>query len=256
VHSLLDLAKALVPAAHAAGDVTLKYFRTATAVNDKSDGSPVTLADQEAEDVIKAALHLLAPDIPVLGEEAVAAGRIPDISSGRFFCIDPLDGTREFIAGGVEYSVNIALLENFRPVMGLIYAPATGQLYYAADGKAFRQKAGGAVEPMRVRPAPAEGLTVLTSKRHGQNQKLDDFLSGYKVREILSSSSAIKVCTVAEGAADLDVRLGPTSEWDTAAGEAIVTAAGGRVTDLDGRLISYGKTSVKFLNTSFVALGV
>lgn len=255
MNALLDLAKALVPAARAAGDVTLKYFRTATAVNDKSDGSPVTLADQEAEEVINSALHMLAPDIAVLGEEAVAAGRIPDISSGRFFCIDPLDGTREFISGGVEYSVNIALLDNFRPVMGLIYAPATGQLYYAAEGKAFRQKQGGPIEQIHTRPAPAEGLTVLTSKRHGQNQKLDDFLSVYNVREVLSSSSAIKFCTVAEGAADLYVRLGPTSEWDTAAGEAIVAAAGGRVTDMDGRRMSYGKTSVKFLNSSFLALG-
>jgi 3'(2'), 5'-bisphosphate nucleotidase len=244
----------LLPVARQAGAVTLRYFRSGTGVMDKSDGSPVTLADQEAEKIIDAALKELAPDIPVVGEEAVAAGCIPDISGGRFFCVDPLDGTREFIEGGAEYSVNIALLENFRPVLGIIYAPVSGRMFYAVNGQAFVQESESQPpKPIHVRKAPPEGLTVVSSKR---GKGLGSFLDLYKVHEIIRSSSAIKFCDVAEGRADLYPRLGPTSEWDTAAGEAILVAAGGTVRQLDGSLLSYGKYKERFLNPFFIAKAV
>lgn len=249
MHDLITLARDLIPAAKAAGEIELKYFHAGADVLDKADGSPVTLADREAEELIVAALARAAPGIPVVGEESVAAGRIPDISSGRFFLVDPLDGTWEFIRGGKDFTVNIALMENFRPVMGIIYAPVSGALYLGAEDKAF---SGDDLQPISVRDAPEAGVTILSSRRHDP-ERLQEFLQGRKVKENLSRSSSIKFCLLAEGKADLYPRLGPTSEWDTAAGEAILAAAGGRVEGLDGKPLPYGKTDRKFLNPSFVA---
>ncbi len=265
--SLLDdrltLARQLIPIARAAGAIELKYYQSGTEVIGKADGSPVTIADQEAETLITQELARLVPHIPLVGEEATAADSIPDISAGRFFLVDPLDGTKEFITGGGDFTVNIALLENFHPVMGVVYAPVSDVLWYGACGAegaglAFVQSAGAKGDcaldkPMRVRAAPAEGLTVVASKRHGDPEALQDFLAPYKVRETISRSSSLKFCVIAEGQADLYPRLGPTSEWDTAAGEAILTAAGGRVTQLDGSPMAYGKKDRKFLNGHFVA---
>lgn len=250
---LLALAEKLVPAAYAAGEIELKYYRQGAEVIDKADGSPVTLADQEAEQLIAAALKDIAPDIPMVGEESVAAGIIPDISSGRFFLVDPLDGTKEFITGGGDFTVNIALLENFVPVMGVIYAPVSGHLYYGAAGQAFMAEGGGMAQPIRVRPAPPQGLTVVASKRHGDPERLNEFLGSWTVDAMVNRSSSLKFCVIAAGEADLYPRLGPTSEWDTAAGDAILRAAGGRVTQLDGAPLVYGKVDKRFLNPEFVA---
>lgn len=259
----LALARALIPLARAAGAIELHYYKEGAEVLDKSDGSPVTIADQEAEALIAKGLADIAPDIALVGEEATAANIIPDITSGRFFLVDPLDGTKEFITGGGDFTVNIALLENFRPVMGVIYAPVSDTLWYAATddaggiGQAFVQHPGSngdraQDQPMHVRPTPAEGLTVVASRRHGDPAGLEDFLRPYQVRETINRSSSLKFCAIAQGLADLYPRLGPTSEWDTAAGEAIVHAAGGRVTQLDGTPMVYGKTERKFLNPGFV----
>lgn len=247
---LLALARSLIPVALAAGGIEMKYYRAGVEVLDKLDGSPVTLADQEAEKLITAELTRIAPGIPVVGEEATAEGRIPDISSGTFFLVDALDGTRDFIAGRDGFTVNIALLENFTPVMGIIHVPVTGALFYGAGGQAFTN----GDRKISARAAPPEGLAVVASRR-ADPERLEAFLKGKTVKELVSYSSSLKFCALAEGRADLYPRLGPTCEWDTAAGEAILKAAGGKVTSLAGTALVYGKAGKKFLNPEFVASG-
>ena len=250
---LLSLARALIPVCKEAGAIEMKYFRQGAEIMDKQDGSPVTLADQEAEKVISATLLKLAPEIPMVGEEAVEAGHMPDISSGTFWLVDPLDGTKEFITGGGDFTVNIALMKDFKPVMGIIYVPTKETLYFGADGKAFMAGRDGIEKKISVRQPPAEGITVVASKRHGDPEAMDDFLRGRKVALMKNYASSLKFCALAAGEADLYPRLAPTSEWDTAAGEAILRAAGGRVETLDGKPLPYGKKDVKFLNPKFVA---
>jgi 3'(2'), 5'-bisphosphate nucleotidase len=250
---LLSLARELIPVVHAAGAVELGYFRSGAEVMDKADGSPVTLADQEAEALIAKQLKALYPEIPMIGEESVAAGAIPDISGGDFWLVDPLDGTREFITGSGDFTVNIALLKNFIPVMGIIYAPVADELYFGAGGEAFMGVRGGPLQKINVRTPPAEGLTVVASKRHGDPERLKDYLKNKKVAQQANRSSSLKFCALAAGQADLYPRLGPTSEWDTAAGDAILRAAGGKVSTLDGNPLTYGKTARKFLNPEFIA---
>lgn len=252
---ILELARALVPVVREAGEIELKYFRAGTDVIDKADGSPVTLADQEAEKLISSRLKEIAPAIPMVGEEAVAAGSIPDISSGEFWLVDPLDGTREFITGGGDFTVNIALMKDFKPVMGIVFAPVSDQLYFGADAESFMALKGGTLQKIRVRDVPQEGLTVVASKRHGDPERLADFLKSKKVKELINFSSSLKFCALASGRADFYPRLGPTSEWDTAAGEAVLRAAGGQVTTIDGAPMTYGKKDRKFLNPEFLAFG-
>lgn len=250
---LLALARDLAGVARAAGDIEMKYFRAGAEIIEKGDGSPVTLADREAEKLITAELVSRLPHVPVVGEEAVEAGHFPDISSGFFWLVDPLDGTKEFITGGGDFTVNIALMRDFQPVMGVIFAPVSRVLYFGAGGRAFSVRDQGGETAMQVRPEPADGVTVVASKRHGDADALDDFLRGYKVATLLNRSSSLKFCAIADGEADLYPRLAPTCEWDTAAGEAILRAAGGRVEMLDGRPLTYGKSERKFLNPYFVA---
>ncbi len=250
---LLDLARKLESVARKAGEIELHYFRNGAAVIDKQDGSPVTAADQEAEKLIAKELAAIAPGIPMVGEESVAANDIPDISGGTFWLVDPLDGTREFITGSGDFTVNIALMKDFRPVMGVIYAPVADEMYYGADGAAFMSLAGAPVKKIAVRHPPAEGLTVVASKRHGDPERLQAFLQGVNVAQLVNRSSSLKFCTIAAGEADLYPRLGPTCEWDTAAGDAILRAAGGSLTMIDGSPFVYGKRDRKFLNPEFVA---
>jgi 3'(2'), 5'-bisphosphate nucleotidase len=250
---LLSLARELIPVVHAAGAVELGYFRSGAEVMDKADGSPVTLADQEAEALIAEKLRRLHPGIPMVGEESVAAGVLPDITGGEFWLVDPLDGTREFITGSGDFTVNIALLKNFVPVMGIIYAPVADELYFGAEGQAFMSIKGGPLQKISARMSPADGLTVVASKRHGDPERLTDYLKNKKVAQLTNRSSSLKFCALAAGQADLYPRLGPTSEWDTAAGDAILRAAGGKVTTLDGNPLVYGKADRKFLNPEFVA---
>lgn len=252
---LLGLARALIPVVRAAGAIELEYFRAGAEVTDKSDGSPVTLADQEAEKLIAEKLRDLCPAIPMVGEESAAAGLIPDIAGGEFWLVDPLDGTREFITGSGDFTVNIALLRDFTPVMGIIYAPVADELYFGAENSAFMSLQGRPEEKISARPPPSSGLTVVASKRHGDPERLNDFLKNKKVAQMTSRSSSLKFCIIAAGNADFYPRLGPTCEWDTAAGDAILRAAGGRVTTLDGKPLSYGKAGRKFLNPEFTAFG-
>jgi 3'(2'), 5'-bisphosphate nucleotidase len=240
--------------AHEAGQVILRFYNGGIEVATKADGSPVTLADDAAEAVILPALHHLTPNIPVVSEEAAAAGHRPDISGGRFWLVDPLDGTKEFISRNGEFTVNIALIEQGVPVLGVVYAPATGDLYAAAGpGTAIHWAEGRHDNPISVRPRPADGLTVVASRSHGNGSTLDDFLAAYTVKDRVSCGSSLKFCTVASGKADLYPRFGPTSEWDTAAGHAVLIGAGGRVEQPDGSPLVYGKADI--LNPHFVAYG-
>ena len=257
---LLDCEE-LVSIALEAGEIIMRIYGSDFSVAEKSDCSPVTLADQQAEQFILSRLSELAQDIPVLAEEAVAAGNIPDIGS-KFFLVDPLDGTKEFINKRGEFTVNIALIEYGRPVMGVVYAPALNRLFVAESVSLAWQaqaKPGGMVpagaerEIMRIRRAP-ERLTAIASKSH-RTPETDAFLETFEVGEIVSAGSSLKFCLIAAGEADLYPRMGRTMEWDTAAGQAVVEAAGGRVLQEDGSPLLYGKTERGYDNPHFIVYG-
>jgi len=248
------LVEALVALAEAAGAAIMPHFRNGVAVEKKADSSPVTAADRAADQVILAGLARLAPDIPAITEEEVAEGRVPDISGGRFWLVDPLDGTKEFIAGRDEFTVNIALIENGRPVLGVVGAPATGVVYAASGpGAATRRDRGSAPVAISARTAPADGMVALTSRSHGTKDALDRYLAPLAIKERVVAGSSIKFCWIAEGRGDLYPRLGTTNEWDTAAGHAVLAAAGGSVRTLDGAELVYGKPD--FRNPHFIARG-
>jgi 3'(2'), 5'-bisphosphate nucleotidase len=249
----LRLANGIRDIAIAAGEVIMEIYDSDFAVDRKGDQSPVTEADRQAEAVILAALRELAPDIPAIAEEEVSAGRVPDISGGTFWLIDPLDGTREFISRNGEFTVNIALIRDSRPVLGVVHLPATGETYWtAARDVAMRRRPGEADQTIAVRNASAGGLTVMVSRSHS-SPETDAFLRDYEIAERLDAGSSLKFCRVAEGAADLYPRLGRTMEWGIAAGHAVLAAAGGSVTLLDGAPMTYGKPG--FDNPHFVARG-
>ena len=244
----------LVPLIRDAGQVIMDIYATDFDVTKKGDDSPVTQADQRAEDVILAGLTRLAPGIPVVAEEAVSAGKIPEVSD-RFFLVDPLDGTKEFISRNGEFTVNIALIEQGRTVLGLVYAPAIGRLFGGVVGQgAWLEDAQGR-RPIQCRAVPAEGLTVVASRSHGDETALDAFLGGRTVASRTNAGSSLKLCLVAAGEADLYPRLGRTMEWDIAAGDAVLRAAGGRVTVVaDGADLRYGKPG--WDNPHFAAAGL
>lgn len=248
----LALLERLLPIVHAAGELIMKIYGSDFSVRGKADQSPVTEADERAEALILPALAALLPDTPIVAEEAAAAGTIPNIGA-RFWLVDPLDGTKEFISRNGEFTVNIALIENGQPTVGVVLAPALGRLFAGAVGHgAFVEDADGR-RPIAVRNVPAEGLTVVASRSHGDATALDAFLAGRKVAELRGAGSSLKICLVAAGEADLYPRLGRTMEWDIAAGHAVLTAAGGRLTRTDNTALSYGKPD--FANPHFVAAG-
>lgn len=247
-----DMLLKLVAAARRAGGAALEVYDTDFGVSYKEDRSPVTEADLRSHGVIKKALAELAPDTPLLSEE----GRdiVYDQRRGwrEFFLVDPLDGTKEFIKRNGEFTVNIALIRDGSPAMGIIFVPVLGVMYYALKGHgAFRQAGGGEPEKIAVNRKPsAQGLVVATSRSHA-SAELEKYLEGFKVKERVSRGSSLKFCLVAEGKADLYPRLGPTWEWDTAAGHAILEEAGGSVVDLHGAPLRYNKKSLK--HAGFVA---
>ncbi|MGH7034758.1 MAG: 3'(2'),5'-bisphosphate nucleotidase CysQ, partial [Stellaceae bacterium] len=222
-------------------------------VIEKSDHTPVTEADLASERVIVKMLAEAFPDIPIVSEETAPVGgfRPP---AARFWCVDPLDGTKEFIAKNDEFSVSIGLIEGDRPVLGIIHAPVANVTYAAAGpGSATRQAGDAAPVPIAARLAPAGGLVVAHSRSHQNSPRLDTFLADYPGATRRVAGSAIKFCLVAEGSADLYPRFGTTMEWDTAAGQAILEAAGGSVTTLDGAPLRYNKPL--FRNPGFIARG-
>jgi 3'(2'), 5'-bisphosphate nucleotidase len=250
--SLESLLAGLVPLIHEAGALVMRIYATDFQVEIKDDESPVTVADQCAEKVIVAGLKRLAPDIPVVGEEAASAGDIPDVSN-RFWLVDPIDGTKEFIGRNGEFTVNIALIDHGVPVLGLVLAPALGTLYTGAMGLGAWVEVGGVRRDIAVRAEPADGLTVVGSRHHGNDAAVDAFLAGRRVAANRMVGSSLKLCILAEGLADVYPRFGRTMEWDIAAGDAILRAAGGAVRTVDGALLRYGKPG--FENPDFAAWG-
>jgi len=244
-HLLEDLAES----AREAGGAILEVVRRGFEVESKHDSSPVTEADRAAELIILAALARAAPGVPVIAEEEVAAGRIPKHDS-IYFLVDPLDGTKEFVRGGDDYTVNIGLIEHGMPKLGVVFAPATGRLHGGVVGEGAWLDEGKGRLPIATRPR-GEIVTAVASKSH-LNQATVDYLEaavgncGY-----VSIGSSLKFCIVAEGKADIYPRAAPTSEWDTAAGHAVLLAAGGLVDGPDGEPMGYGKAA--FLNRAFVA---
>ncbi len=230
-----------------AGEAILAIYNTDFDVRRKDDASPVTEADEAAEAVILKGLARIAPDIPVIAEESVAAGHIPDVSGGRFWLVDPLDGTKEFINRNGEFTVNIALIENGTPVLGVVYAPAIRRMFCG-----YGASATGDGAPIEAKPVPEKGLTVIASRSH-RDYKTEEFLEAYDVKELKSAGSSLKLCLIAAGEADMYPRLGRTMEWDTAAGHAVLRAAGGSVTTVEGAPFVYGKPG--FENPFFVAWG-
>ncbi len=235
-----------------AGVVVMTVYDGGYSVRAKDDASPVTEADERAEALIEAALSRLTPDVPIVAEEAVAAGRIPAFGR-RFWLVDPLDGTKEFIGRNGEFTVNIALIEDGAPVLGVVHAPALGRTYGGASGGAAYVEDAAGRRAIRCRDVPAEGLTVVASRSHGDAAALEVFLAKRKVAALRSAGSSLKFCLIAAGEADLYPRLGRTMEWDVAAGHAVLRAAGGSVVDLSGATLRYGKPG--FENPHFVAGG-
>ena len=244
------LPAAVAAIARAAAAVILEVYATDFVVRGKGDASPVTQADERAEAVIVDALRLLAPEVPIVAEEAMAGGATPQVGDW-FWLVDPLDGTKEFISRNGEFTVNIALIHRGEPVLGVVQAPALGRLYVGVVGQgAWLEDASGR-RVICCRAVPPEGLTVVASRSHGDAAALDAFLAGRKVAALANAGSSLKLCMVAAGEADLYPRLGRTMEWDIAAGHAVLSAAGGRVTDLQGVPLSYGKPG--FDNPHFLA---
>jgi 3'(2'), 5'-bisphosphate nucleotidase len=251
---LEPLLAAAIDAALDAGREILDVYAGDFDVARKRDQSPVTLADGRAEAVILARLAAASPDIPVISEEQAEADGLPAAAAERFWLVDPLDGTKEFIKRNGEFTVNIALVEHGRPILGVVGIPAQGLVYAAAGpGTAQRRDADGTIQPIETRACPPTGAVVMSSRSHATNSELDRLLASRKVTERKIAGSALKFCLVAEGTADLYPRIGPTMEWDTAAGQAVLEAAGGRMTMLDGTPFRYGKPG--FRNPGFIAEG-
>ena len=238
--------------ARLAGSAIRGIYATDFSVRDKADASPVTAADEQAEALILAALRRLTPAVPIVSEEASAAGRTPAVSE-HFWLVDPLDGTKEFIQRNGEFTVNIALIENAQPTLGVVFAPAQGRLFSGVSGHGAVLEDAGGRRKILCRPVPIDGLTVISSRSHGDAAALAQFLRGRVIAASKHAGSSLKFCLLAAGEADLYPRLGRTMEWDTAAGDAVLRAAGGRVMTLDGQPLRYGK--IGFENPHFVAEG-
>lgn len=243
-----------------AGAVIMQHYKNGVAEETKADKSPVTQADRDAEILLEARLAELAPDIQVIGEEACASG-VPDALDATFFLLDPLDGTRDFVAKRDNFTVNIGLIHNHYPVAGVIYAPVHEKLYFSGLHCAYRLAIApdgaldiDAAEKRSTRPFDAAGLNVIASRSH-RDEKTDEMIEKLVVKDIIGTASSYKFCLLADGTADFYPRFGRTMEWDTAAGQAIVEAAGGIVTFEDGKRFSYGKLERGLDNPSFIAAG-
>jgi 3'(2'), 5'-bisphosphate nucleotidase len=258
-----ELVRAVFRPVLEAGRVQLEHRLRGVVTEHKADQSPVTEADRESEAILTAALTALAPEIPIIAEEAVAAGHVPD-TDGTLFLIDPLDGTREYIRGGDDFTVNVALVVDGRPSFGVVYAPArqwlcmtlapdrAGETRIACDDR--RDLGDVRWERMLARPMPASGVVAVASRSHRAPEE-DRWLDREGITERVSIGSSLKFCLLARGDADVYPRLGPINEWDTAAGHAILLAAGGRVETTDGAPWRYGDKARRFLARPFIARG-
>ena len=240
----------LVRIARAAGVVVMRHYEAGVEARVKSDRSPVTDADEEAEKLILAELAREFPGVPVVAEEEAAAGRVAQVGA-RFFLVDPVDGTKEFVKRGGEFTVNIGEIVDGKPVAGVVLAPAIGRLFAGDENGAFEFH-GDEARPMSARVPADDGLVAVASRSH-PDPKTDEYLKSLKIKGLTNAGSSLKFCLVAAGEADIYPRAGQTCEWDTAAGHAVLAAAGGDVTTWEGAPFTYGKP--KFLNGPFIARG-
>jgi 3'(2'), 5'-bisphosphate nucleotidase len=254
-----DIALFLAKATLAAGPAVMEEYDRGCSVASKEDGSPVTSADQRAEAIICECLASLAPMPPVCAEESIAAGARAQVAE-RFLLVDPLDGTREFLAGNGEFTINVALIERGAPVAGAVYAPAIGRLWVGGEMAFTCEALPGAELPsqgsrrrIRTRSAPSS-LVAFASRSH-LDPKSDSFLKRLPIGETRFAGSSLKFCLIAEGLGDVYPRFAPTMEWDTAAGDAVLRAAGGGVLDPSGLPLSYGKVDSELRNGPFIAWG-
>ena len=253
VDALLDPVIRL--ATEAAGDILAVYAQEDFGARVKVDQSPLTEADLAAHRSLAAGLSRLTPDWPILSEE----GGLPDYAERsqwtRYWLIDPLDGTKEFLKRNGEFTVNVALIVDHQPVLGVVQVPATGVCYAASPARgAFKVESGGATRPLAVRSCPVGARATVVASRSHQSPEVAGYLERLGPCDLASMGSSLKICLVAEGKADIYPRLGPTSEWDTAAAQAVLEAAGGRLTDLVGRPMRYN-TKAEILNPYFLAFG-
>ncbi|HTX25229.1 MAG TPA: 3'(2'),5'-bisphosphate nucleotidase CysQ [Steroidobacteraceae bacterium] len=254
-----ELLESMIDAAVDAGRAVQRIYQRGFTISTKADASPVTDADHESEAIILGWLARCSGATPVVAEEQVAAGGVPACGE-EFFLVDPLDGTKEFIARRGEFTVNVALVRRGLPALGVVHAPASGQLFAGnvEARSAFRMLSSAdghgpaSRESIHVRAVPRAGITAVASRSH-PSRETEAYLARYAVAERISIGSSLKFCLVAEGKADLYPRLGTTMEWDTAAGHAVVLAAGGSVVAPDGQPLRYGKPHYR--NSWFVASG-
>ena len=255
-----ELIEELIGVALAAGRAVMAQYREPSGYSLKEDSTPVTEADLASEAVILEGLKRVAPAVPVISEEA-ADGHLAEAGE-RFFLVDPLDGTKEFLSRNGEFTINIALVEHGEPIAGVVYAPALQRLFWGERG---RGAAEGRLAPdddpahcdwhrLKVRQRPDAALTVVASRSH-RDARTEEWLSGIDVGELVSAGSSLKFCLLAAGEADLYPRFGRTMEWDTAAGHAVLAAAGGRVDTEEGTPLTYGKRQRGFDNPGFIASG-
>lgn len=242
----------LIPVTRAAGAAIMAVYAEDPDASFKADGSPVTVADESAEAIILPALAEIVPDIPVVSEEnAESHGlKAPDL----FFLVDPLDGTKEFLRrdGRGAFTVNIALVENGAPVLGVVYAPALDRMFAGAAGRGATETRDGTQQSIAIRDVPPSGAVAVASRSH-RDDATNEWLAANNITETISTGSSLKFCLVACGEADVYPRFGPTMEWDTAAGDAVLRAAGGKVTTPEGDLYPYGKADYR--NGPFIAWG-
>jgi 3'(2'), 5'-bisphosphate nucleotidase len=249
-HDLIAMIRAL---ALTAGAEIMKIYDSKFEVETKADASPVTQADRLAESIIIDGIRgSISERFPIVAEEAASGGDLPDVSQGPFWLIDPLDGTKQFIKHEPEFTVNIALIDAGRPIVGAVFAPAHRALYVGSALGAFAETDGGEARRIACKPVPAKGVTVAVSSSH-RSAGDDAFLAKLDVKKTISAGSSLKFCLVAEGKADVYPRFGTTMEWDTAAGHAVLRFAGGHMTHVDGSEFLYNKPD--FRNPHFIAWG-
>ena len=248
-----DIVDPILSLVDQASEAIMAIYHTDFEVWAKEDSSPVSEADLRAERILLEGLSTICPGVPVVAEESVAAGRMPKTLGRRFFLVDPVDGTKEFVSRNGEFTVNVALVEDGLPVFGVIQAPAIDMRYWVGgDERAYRRRGSGPREAIACRQRPADGLVAQVSRSHW-DARGEAFLGGLQIVERRISGSSLKFCRVAEGEGDVYPRFGPTREWDTAAGQAILSAAGGCVLDEGGTPLMCGKPG--FYNPAYIAWG-
>mgnify|MGYP000126755521 CR=1 FL=1 len=255
------LVTVFIALAHRAGREIMSHYREDVAVSYKADASPVTAADEAGEAIILKGLADAFPDIPVVSEEAASQGRTPEVA-GRFILVDPLDGTKEFVNHNGEFTVNIALIENGDPAAGVVYAPAIERMVRGEAGQGAADARLGVDDdpetaqwrPLKTRGHPDGEMIVVASRSH-RDTRTEAYLEALPDHRVVSAGSSLKFCLVAAGEADLYPRLGRTMEWDTAAGHAVLAAAGGAVVTEEDTPLTYGKSENDFANPHFIARG-